>query len=169
MMRLRAASVLLLAAFALPAGARAVAPCEPAALYLVRHAEKIADSKDPDVELSDQGKATAQALAAFFRERGLDAIYATHLRRTQQTALPLATARGLELRVLPAGDTERLVAHLHQACGQHVLVVGHSNTVPAIAQAFGAEAFEIGEAQFGTVWMRETGGAWRSESFVPVP
>lgn len=166
MMSLRVAALvpLLLAALASPAGATSV--CEPGALYLVRHAEKVADNKDPDVELSEQGKATAQALAAFFRERGLDAIYATHLRRTQQTAMPVAAARDLDLRVLPAAETDRLVARLRAACGAKTLVVGHSNTVPAIAQAFGAQPFEIGETEFGTVWVRDAGGAWRSESFV---
>jgi phosphohistidine phosphatase SixA len=163
MMRLRGAFVLLLAAAAPAAGAGPA--CEPAALYLVRHAEKIEGSQDPDVELSERGRATAQALAAWLAPRGLDAIYVTHLRRTQQTALPVAAALDLEVRVLPAADTDRLLARLHQACGQRVLVVGHSNTVPAIAQAFGAEVFEIGEQEFGTVWER-LDGSWKSQSLV---
>ena len=161
---MRAAVFALLFALALPAGATSV--CQPAALYLVRHAEKVPDSKDPDVELSDQGRATAQALVAYFARRPLDAIYTTHLRRTQQTALPTASALDLDLRVLPAADTDRLLARLRKACGQRVLVVGHSNTVPAIAAAFGHEAFEIGESEFGTVWGFD-GASWVSERFVP--
>jgi len=160
---MRAAAFALLLAAALPAAATSV--CEPAALHLVRHAEKAAGA-DPDVELSDAGRTTAQALATYFATRPLDAVYATHLRRTQQTAMPAATARGLELRVLPAADTDRLVAALKQTCGQHVLVVGHSNTVPAIAAAFGHEPFEIGESDFGTVWTYSA-AAWAAERFVP--
>ena len=162
-MIVRAAAFALLLAVAAPAVATSV--CEPAALHLVRHAEK-ATGADPDVVLSDAGRATAQALAAWFATRPLDAAYATHLRWTQQTALPTAAARDLDLRVLPAGDTDRPVARLKQACGQHVLVVGHSNTVPAIAAAFGHPPFEIAETEFGTVWTR-TGGAWAAERFVP--
>ena len=163
-----ALAIALLAGAIAPAAARAGTECEPGALYVVRHAEK-ATGADPDVELSDAGKATAQALAGFFKERGLDAIYATHLRRTQQTALPLAAARDLDVRVLPAGDTPRLLQRLKTAhCGQHVLVVGHSNTVPEIAAALGAEPFEIPDSEFGTIWFKPAAGAaWRHERFVP--
>lgn len=162
------AIALLAGALAAPAGARAITDCETGALYLVRHAEKAAGA-DPDVELSDSGKATAQALVAFFAGRGLDAVYATHLRRTQQTALPVATQHDLEVRVLPAGDTARLIARLKTAhCGQHVLVVGHSNTVPEIAAALGAAPFAIEETDFGTVWFTPQAGApWQHEKFVP--
>jgi broad specificity phosphatase PhoE len=167
MMRI-ALGIALLAGAIAPATARAMPDCEPGALYVVRHAEK-ATGADPDVELSAQGKATAQALAGFFEERGLDAIYTTHLRRTMQTAMPVAIARDLELRVLPAGDTPRLLQRLKTAhCGQHVLVVGHSNTVPEIAAAMGAETFEIAEDEFGTVWFKpQPGAAWQHEDFVP--
>jgi phosphohistidine phosphatase SixA len=167
MLRIALGMALLAGAIA-PAAARAVPDCEPGALYVVRHAEK-ATGADPDVELSEQGKATAQALAGFFKERGLDAIYTTHLRRTMQTALPLAAARDLEVRVLPAGDTPRLLQRLKTAhCGQHVLVVGHSNTVPEIAAALGAAKFEIADDAFGTIWFKpQAGAAWQHEKFVP--
>jgi broad specificity phosphatase PhoE len=163
-----ALGVALLAGAIAPAAARAVQDCELGALYVVRHAEK-ATGADPDVELSDAGKATAQALVGFFADRGLDVVYATHLRRTLQTALPLATARDLEVRVLPAGDTPRLLQRLKTAhCGQHVLVVGHSNTVPEIAAALGSAPFEIPDTEFGTIWFKPApGAAWQHEKFVP--
>ena len=76
-----------------------------------------------------------QGCLAWAEGRPIDAVYATHLRRTQLTAAPLAAARDLDLRVLPAGDTARLLARLRAAhCGGEVLVVGHSNTVPELAQ-----------------------------------
>ena len=158
----------LLAGAVAPAAARVAQDCELGALYVVRHAEKTTGS-DPDVELSEAGKATAQALAGFFADRGLDAIYTPHLRRTVQTAMPVATARDLEVRVLPAGDTPRLLQRLKTAhCGQHVLVVGHSNTVPAIAAALGAAKFKIAEDEFGTIWFKpRAGAAWQHEKFVP--
>ena len=159
------AATLLLAALALPASA--APPCEPDALYVVRHAQKAAGA-DPDVELSEAGRATASALVAWFNTRNLDRVYATHLRRTQQTAMPVAQAARLDLRVLPAGDTATLIEHVQHACGEAVLVVGHSNTVPEIAGAFGAAPFAIDESQFGTVWFRED-GVWKSEAFVPEP
>jgi phosphohistidine phosphatase SixA len=145
-------AALLLAAGAASAAAAQPA-CDPASVTLTRHAEKAELAGDTDPPLSDAGRATAAALQAWFDDKPLDAIYATHLRRTQQTALPLAAARDLELRVLDAGSTPRLLQRLRSRhCGEHVLVVGHSNTVPGIAVALGAPAFEIGEHDFGTAW-----------------
>jgi broad specificity phosphatase PhoE len=141
--------------------------CAPTAVYLVRHAEKASASGDPDVELSDAGRAGANALADWMEPRPLDAIYSTHLRRTQQTALPTAAARDLDLRVLPASATARLLERLRtRHCDQHVLVVGHSNTVPEIAVALGAEPFAIDESEYGAVYVVDgRGGAMRRESY----
>lgn len=159
----RAALGLLLALFAAPSSA---AVCEPATVYLVRHAEKAASTSDPDAVLSEPGQATAQSLVAWFAQRPLDLVYATHLRRTQQTAMPVAKAKDLELHVLPADDTAGLIRRVFAACGKHVLVVGHSNTVPEIAKAFGAQPFEIEESEFGTVWWRDGAGQpFESERF----
>ena len=135
------------------AGAARAGDCAPATLHLLRHAEKAATPNDADPELSAAGRERAEALVAWAEGRKIDAIYATHLRRTQQTAAPLAAARDLDLRVLPAGDSARLLARLRGAhCGGHVLVVGHSNTVPELAQAFGAEPFAIQDHEFGAVY-----------------
>ena len=143
---------LLLALLLAPVAATA-ADCAPAVLHLVRHAEKAETPGDKDPLLSAAGERRAQALVAWAEGRPIDAVYATHLRRTQATAAPLAAARDLDLRVLPAGDTARLLARLRSAhCGGQVLVVGHSNTVPELAQAFGAAPFEIGEGEYGRVY-----------------
>lgn len=162
---------LLALAFALAAGGAQAADCAPATLHLLRHAEKAAVADDPDPPLSPAGQARAAALVTWAEGRPIDAIYATQLRRTQQTAAPLAAARDLELRVLPAADDARLLARLRGAhCGQHVLVVGHSNTVPALAQAFGAQAFAIAEHEFGTVFtLRPPAGAVERTLFGAAP
>ena len=148
--------------------ALAASGCAAAEVYLVRHAEKATSAADdPDVVLSDAGARRATALAAWFTGREVDAIYATHLRRTQHTAAPLAAAHDLEIRVLPADGSEGLVARLHERhCGEHVVVVGHSNTVPEIAAALGAEAPVIGEKDFGTIYVLTPGHpGLRPESF----
>ena len=163
---MRAAALVL--ALAGPGVALAAPECEPAAVYVVRHAEKAAAGADPDVELSAAGRATAAALVAWFNTHPVDRVYATHLRRTQQTALPVAVSNKLDLRVLPADDTATLIEHVQHACGENVLVVGHSNTVPDIAGAFGAAPFTLADDEFGTIWWRERdGGEWKAEKFVP--
>lgn len=133
--------------------------CAATAVHLMRHAEKAAVA-DPDPELSDAGQRRAAGLVAWFDGKPLAAIYSTHLRRTQQTALPLSSARDLDLRVLPASDTVRLLERLRSRhCNEHVLVVGHSNTVPEIAVALGAEPFVIEDSEYGWVYTWRRGVA----------
>jgi broad specificity phosphatase PhoE len=103
---------------------------------IVRHAEKAADDpKDPT--LSDAGRARAQRLAGLLTGERMAAVYATGYRRTQMTASPTAHAHGLDVRIYDASTPPAdFVAQLRQEqTAGTVLVVGHSNTVPAIASA----------------------------------
>lgn len=87
-------------------------------LVLVRHGRtasnvhRLLDTAHPGADLDEVGHAQASALVERLADLDLDAVYASTLVRTQQTAAPLARARGLGLRVLPglreiaAGDQE---------------------------------------------------------------
>lgn len=110
----------------------------PTLVVLVRHAEKVDASADPP--LSAAGEARAAALAEALRDAGVSGIVTTQFRRTQETARPLATRLGLTPRVVAAsgGDHAAAVATAVRETGGVVLVVGHSNTVPAIVGALGA-------------------------------
>jgi broad specificity phosphatase PhoE len=123
------------------------------AVILVRHAEKADDSTD--TALSEKGRARAQALAALLAKSGVTAIYATEYRRTVQTVQPLAETLGLEVQTIQAKDTAALVERLrsrHQA--DIVLVVGHSNTVPAVLRALGHVRDEaVADDDFGNVFV----------------
>ena len=59
-------------------------------IILVRHAEKIIDPNNPDVDLSAAGQARAQEIARMFGDAGINAIYATQYQRTQETVKPLS-------------------------------------------------------------------------------
>ena len=104
-------------------------------VVVVRHAEQLANGDDP--ALSDPGRARAQNLANLLRDVPLVAVYSTDTQRTRQTAKPSADEHGLAVtiydpRVPPAEFVARLKEmHPHGT----VLVVGHSNTAPAIAAA----------------------------------
>ena len=121
-------------------------------VFLVRHAER-ADAGMPagtvaDPDLSDSGRARAEALSNMLKDAGITAIYITEFKRTRQTADPLARRLGLEPIIISSKDTNGLVERVKQATG-NVLVVGHSNTVPAIAKALGAnETISIDDAEF---------------------
>ncbi len=105
-------------------------------VHLVRHAEKTSDDpKDPG--LTDTGVLRAERLAALLRDDAVVAVYATGYRRTQATAAPTATARGLVVRTYdaaqPAADFAAQLRREHKHGA--LLVVGHSNTVASIASA----------------------------------
>ncbi len=107
-----------------------------ATIYLVRHAEKMADvGKDPD--LSPAGRQRAQNLARLLAEAEIKHIYVTSWKRTQETAAPLAEMLHLQPEITT--ETESLVPKLKSADG-NVLVVGHTNTIPAMLQALGVRA-----------------------------
>jgi broad specificity phosphatase PhoE len=102
---------------------------------VIRHAEKVDASRDPD--LSPAGHARAQALAASLGERELAAAYATEFKRTSQTLAPTVQARGLAITPYPAGHPATdFAARLRAAHPRGtVLIAGHSNTVPDIVAA----------------------------------
>lgn len=136
---------------------RAVAPPAPSApttttVYLVRHAEREAGN-DADPALSPAGRIRAEELKALLSAKPVAAIFTTQFARTQQTAEPLADARGVRPIVVYAGGAEhapRIAATiLDSYAGKSVLVVGHSNTVPDIIAALGvAERVSICESEY---------------------
>jgi 2,3-bisphosphoglycerate-dependent phosphoglycerate mutase len=121
-------------------------------VFIVRHAEKAQDGDAKDPDLSEVGKQRAAALAAMLKDAGVQAIFATEFKRTQQTAEPLARALGISLTVVPAKETAELVTKLKETNG-NALVVAHSNTVPELISAFGvAEPVTIGEADYDNLF-----------------
>jgi len=104
-------------------------------IFLVRHAEKAASGgNDPD--LSEAGRARSESLATTLKDSGISAIFVTELKRTQQTAAPLAKMLHLEPAILPAKDSAGLVAKLRALTG-NALVVGHGNTIPDLLKSLG--------------------------------
>lgn len=108
----------------------------PITVYAVRHAEKGDTGLDPG--LTEEGRAQAEALAVAMEGAELSAIYATDLRRTQETVAPTAAAKGLLIEeVLQAEATEVLAQRIVDThSGQGVLHAGHSYTLPGFFRAF---------------------------------
>jgi broad specificity phosphatase PhoE len=100
-------------------------------VFLVRHAEKDTTLLGHDVPLSAAGMLRARELRHLLGDERLDAIYVTPYLRNRQTAQPLADRLGDSLSVVDSPqETVRRIRELHR--GHRVLVVGHSNTLPAI-------------------------------------
>lgn len=110
-------------------------------VVIARHGEKIDSSQDSP--LSAAGEVRAAALARAVADTRLDAVFVTEFIRTQLTGAPAAAARGLKERVIPLrGDSiahaRAVVAALRrERPGAAVLIVEHSNTIPAIIAALG--------------------------------
>lgn len=125
------------------------APALPV-IYVTRHYDTPAGERDPD--LTPTGAARAKALARWFGDKKLAAIYVTDFRRTRQTAAPLAAARRLTPIIYGPAPSPDFLARLRAAKGP-VLVVGHSNTVPDIVAGLGGERpGEIAHDDFGGLW-----------------
>lgn len=113
-------------------------------VIVVRHAEKIDDSADP--ALSETGNARARALADALTDAGVTAIITTQYERTRRTAAPLSDRLGVAPVVVAASGrshVDDVAAHVRNLAAGTVLVVGHSNTVPAIIRALGGP--DVGE------------------------
>ena len=120
-----------------------LAQAGPTVIVLVRHAEKaIQPANDPP--LTEAGVARAKALATALADANIQSIIATPTLRTQSTAKPLAEAHGLTVETVALGPKEVHVRAVAAAAlahrGEGVLVVGHSNTIPAIITALGGPA-----------------------------
>lgn len=130
-------------------------------LFLVRHAEKAATPAD-DPGLTEEGGRRAGRLAGMLANARIGRIVVSQYRRTRETAEPLSRRTGVPLTVLPVrmdsaspgelapDHLDSLFAAIRSAPGGRVLIVGHSNTIPAMMRALGAEqAPAIGDREYG--------------------
>lgn len=127
-------------------------------VIVVRHAEKVDESKDP--LLSAAGQTRAEALALALANARIDAVFTTQLQRTRLTAAPLAKSRGLTPIVVDATADAKAhakavaAAVLARPAGEAILVVGHSNTVPAIVAALGGpEGLSICDNEYTSLFV----------------
>jgi 2,3-bisphosphoglycerate-dependent phosphoglycerate mutase len=124
-------------------------------IILVRHAEKVVDPNSSDQDLSAAGQARAQELVRIFGDTGINAIYATQYKRTQQTAKPLADKLGLAITQVNSKNTNELLTQIRsQHRGQTVFIVGHNTTVPEIIAALGGPQYPpIPENEFDNLYI----------------
>ncbi|MDO8836145.1 MAG: histidine phosphatase family protein [Vicinamibacterales bacterium] len=141
-----AAVILGLALAAAPASAQE-------AIFIVRHAERLDDTKDS--ALSPEGVSRAERLATALRDSGITAVFSTQYQRTANTGRPLAAHLGLPVTSVPADqqdDLRKQVTALGPAA--RVLIVGHSDTVPELLAAFGhANTITIAKDEYDNLFV----------------
>lgn len=110
-------------------------------VWIVRHAEKLAvDPQDKDPELSEDGKERAQALMKELRGKKIDSIFATDYKRTKLTGFPLADKIGISVKTYDPAQIKVLAKQwASNSKGKNLLIIGHSNTVLEIIEAFGGK------------------------------
>jgi len=146
---------LLVVAFATTLGA------QPSTVILVRHAEKAATPAN-DPGLTPGGVQRATDLAAALSDAHVNAVITTQLERAKATAKPLVDAAKVTPVVVPASSD--IAAHVNAVVaavaarkpGDVVLVVGHSNTIPAIIAALGGPRMpELCDAQYSGLFVMQ--------------
>jgi 2,3-bisphosphoglycerate-dependent phosphoglycerate mutase len=128
-------------------------------IVLVRHVEKdsspTADKVDP--ELSEEGKARAERLAKAIRRYKPHEIFSTPFKRTRQTAEPTAKRRKKEIQTYDPSKPADLVSKIMDPSSKtvHYLVVGHSNTVPGLANLLAKKEIfrNLLETEYGVIWV----------------
>lgn len=132
-------------------------------VYLIRHGDALPDAAelrpgDYDAQaLSELGRKQARALAERLRDIRFDALYASPLLRTRQTAEPLAALLGLDVETvddlreielgrvgpaLPEGATpEEMAAHLRDRLRQVALLAASTGSWTSIPGSEDGTAF----------------------------
>ena len=171
---MRRSIVILLAATLL--GSRA--PAQPSTVILVRHAEK-ASQTESDPILSEAGTQRARELALALADAHVTTVITTQLLRTKLTGAPVVEAGEAAARscgrisctsvgtmvVANSGNTAAHVAEVAaavkaQPAGGVVLVVGHSNTIPAIVGALGGPKMpNLCDSQYSVMFILEMSGS----------
>ena len=128
-------------------------------VILVRHAEKAMD-QGQDPGLTSVGDVRAQSLRRVLEHANVATIVTTEWQRTRATAAPIAA----ELNITPIvvdsnagqadGHADQVATVVRKHRDEVVLIVGHSNTVPAIIEALGGPAVAaIGDADYGNLYL----------------
>jgi 2,3-bisphosphoglycerate-dependent phosphoglycerate mutase len=118
---------------------------------LVRHGEKMADTDDPD--LKAEGYDRAKRLAQMLKNTSLNAVLSTKYKRTKNTVTPTADDKHLEIELYDKMTAVELDALISKYKGGTILIGGHSNTIPQIANLLiGKDEFKnFPDAEFGNL------------------
>ncbi|WP_051285081.1 SixA phosphatase family protein [Aequorivita capsosiphonis] len=108
-------------------------PSFHATYYLIRHAEKDrADPKNQDPSLNSAGMERTKVWTAYFEPIKLDEIFETKYIRTKQTVSLIAEQKMITPKLYNP-NTIYSEEFLKKTNGKKVLIVGHSNTIPYLA------------------------------------
>jgi len=119
-------------------------------IFLSRHMEKTSSGQDP--ALSPCGVAQAQAFAAQLKDTELPWLMHTPYLRTKQTAQAFLQT-GRQLVSYDPRQVDLLITEINNKPG-NLLVIGHSNTIPAlVAKLTGQTVAPLTEQDYGRIYV----------------
>jgi phosphohistidine phosphatase SixA len=114
-------------------------------LYIVRHAEKDTGNNPG---LTAKGRKRAGDLYRLLKDKKIDLIFTSHYKRTATTADSLRIYNKLDTVFYAADLTgDKLFEKIEERAGNatNILIVGHSNTLPAIIRRAGVHSYSLNE------------------------
>lgn len=154
-------TVLSSAFFIFMFAANAMAQKHEMTFILLRHAEKDAapgiNRIDPD--LSAAGAERARRLIEITKLYKPEQIFSTVYKRTRQTAAPLSEAVRPGYRIQTQGydfnKLEELAANLLKSNARTIVIVGHNNTTPEMANILiKQEKYkQLAESEYDKIWI----------------
>ena len=108
-----------------------------------------------DPPLSKSGELRAERLVNVLAAYKPDIIYSTNYKRTKATAAPLATQTGKEIQLYDPKKLPLFADSLLLVKGKIIVVVGHSNTTPALVNLLIKENkyAALDDEEYGTYWI----------------
>jgi 2,3-bisphosphoglycerate-dependent phosphoglycerate mutase len=129
-------------------------------VIFVRHADTDTAMATDDPPLNARGLQRAELLADFMEDidvvSGVNAIYASDQRSTQETAAPLAKRLNLQVQVADHHDVNGFMRRVErQHSGEIVLIVSHADTIaPLIDELHGSKRLPaFGPDDFNEVYV----------------
>jgi phosphohistidine phosphatase SixA len=108
-------------------------------IYISRHAEKeISGNTDPI--LTKEGKARAEKLSSYLKDKKVKLIFSTNTIRTKKTAEPTAQVLNATVSIYDAKKPDLLCFEIKEL-RKNTLIIGHSNTIKDIVNTLNGKPF----------------------------
>ncbi len=122
-------------------------------IILVRHAEKVDESADPD--LSPAGRERSARLVRAIGKFRPGAFYSTNFKRTRDTLVPLANKRSKQITVYDARRPQDLVDQVMKSNVKRHVISGHSNTIPGLANLLAKKNLfkNLDDSEYSVIWL----------------
>lgn len=145
-----------------------IAQNKPTTFYLIRHAEKVDNSLNPD--LSEVGKKRAENWSKVFSAIRFDEIYSTNYKRTIETATPTAEKNKINIKIYDH-KTIDIPSFIKENSGKTILLTGHSNTIPNLVNQLIGEKYytDIDDATFGNLYIVTINGTSVTHQLLKLP